>query len=105
MSTVQFLDYTPADFSSTGDLSQASKARESERKAAYRRLLVEMNAVDDIERRLGIEERWTSAHPDYQAADEYMQNRTFIRAVEKLEGLVAQRLFELAKANLSNTGK
>jgi len=35
---------------------------------------------------------------------EYSQHREFIRAVEELENLVVQRLFELSKANLASTG-
>jgi hypothetical protein len=46
----------------------------------------------------------TAADPEYQRAHQYLKNREFIRAVEALEGLVVQRLFELAKANLSGTG-
>jgi hypothetical protein len=35
----------------------------------------------------------------------YIHVRTYQRAVDKLEGLVVQRLFELTKANVSQTGK
>jgi hypothetical protein len=34
----------------------------------------------------------------------YLQNRQFIRIVDKLEGLVVQRLFELSKSHLAGTG-
>lgn len=34
-----------------------------------------------------------------------MNVRTYQKAVDKLEGLVVQRLFELTKANVSQTGK
>lgn len=64
-----------------------------------------LNAVQDIEQRLGIQDRWTAIHPEYQNTLDYINNRKFIRAVEKLEGLVVQRLFELSKANLSGTGE
>ena len=36
---------------------------------------------------------------------EYSRQRQFIRAVEELENLVVQRLFELSKANLASTGE
>ena len=35
---------------------------------------------------------------------QFINNRTFIGAVERLEGLVVQRLFELSKVNLVGTG-
>jgi len=63
-----------------------------------------MNVVDDIERRMGITERWLPEDPKYQEGLAYLTNRRFIRAVEQLQGLVVQRLFELAKANIAGTG-
>ncbi|KAG1876360.1 hypothetical protein F4604DRAFT_1880665 [Suillus subluteus] len=76
----------------------------AERSAAYRRLVLEMNAVDDLERRMGITERWTREQGKYKHALNSLTNRCFIRVVEHLEGLVVKRLFELAKANLAGTG-
>jgi hypothetical protein len=63
-----------------------------------------MNAVLDLERRISVTQRWTPADPEYQEALKYLHNQRFIRAVQHLEGLVVQRLFELAKANLAGTG-
>jgi len=36
---------------------------------------------------------------------EYAKRRQFIHAIEDLEGLIVQHLFELSKANLSLTGQ
>jgi hypothetical protein len=77
---------------------------EAERARAYRRVLVHMNRADDAERQLRVESRWTPGDPRYIEALTYVKNRTFIRVVENLEGLVVQRLFELSKANLATTG-
>lgn len=63
-----------------------------------------MNVVLDLERRLSVETRWTPNDVEYQQASAYLTNRRFVRAVEQLEGLVVQRLFELAKSNLAGTG-
>lgn len=60
--------------------------------------------LNDLEVHLGISECWTSQSPDYQKAIKYMNQRQFQLAVDKLEGLVVQRLFELTKANASETG-
>ena len=109
VTTVEFMSFTPADFRQTGTLSRAdaalARARESERAATVRKLELQMNVVDDTERRLGVDERWTPGHAEYQRALQYLNNRKFIRAVEALEGLVVQRLFKLSKANLIGTGK
>jgi hypothetical protein len=56
------------------------------------------------QRQIGIEERLSAGDPRYLEALKYISNRTFIGAVERLEGLVVQRLFELSKANLAATG-
>jgi hypothetical protein len=63
-----------------------------------------MNAVLDLERRIGIMQCWTPADPEYQEAFKYLHNCQFIHTVQCLEGLVVQRLFELVKANLAGTG-
>ncbi|KAG1892237.1 hypothetical protein F4604DRAFT_1875645 [Suillus subluteus] len=106
--TVQFLTYTPVDFTPTHGLQKEkqafARAREAERHAAHRKLVLEMNVVDDIERHMGITERWQPQDTKYQEGLAYLTNRQFIRAIEQLQGLVVQRLFELAKANIAGTG-
>lgn len=72
---------------------------------AKNRLDVAMQAVEAIEHALGIEERWMPNSSEYVATQLYVKNRRFIRAVDELERLVVQRLFELSKANLAGTGK
>ncbi|KAG1849410.1 hypothetical protein F4604DRAFT_1687444 [Suillus subluteus] len=107
VTSVQFLSYSPTDFTPTQGLHKSvqtvAKAREAEHSAAYRRLVLEMNAVDDLERRMGITEHWTREQDEYKHALNSLTNRRFIRVVEHLEGLVVKRLFELAKANLAGT--
>ncbi|KAF8589382.1 hypothetical protein K439DRAFT_1612816 [Ramaria rubella] len=106
--SVQFLDYVPADFSSKGSLSQASqahaRAKEHEHWVAHRKLLLAMNVANDLERRLGLSKRWTPEDEAYQRAAVYLKHHHFIQVVEELEQLVVQRLFELSKANLMKTG-
>ncbi|KAG1726514.1 uncharacterized protein EDB91DRAFT_1061561 [Suillus paluster] len=63
-----------------------------------------MNAVDDLERRMGITKHWTPEQEEYKCALDLLTNCCFICIVEQLEGLVVKRLFELAKANLAGTG-
>ena len=62
----------------------------------------ELHAMED---RLDIAKRWTPDNPEFQHATRYSQIHTFQRAIDKLEGLVVQRLFELNKANVSQTGE
>ncbi|KAG1751317.1 uncharacterized protein EDB91DRAFT_1078128 [Suillus paluster] len=108
ITTVQFLTYTPADFTPSHGLQKNqqvfARAREAEHHAAHRKLVLEMNIVDDIERRMGITARWQPQDAKYQEGLAYLTNRQFICSVEQLQGLVIQRLFELAKANIAGTG-
>ena len=81
-----------------------ARAKVAERNAALRKLQLAEAALEDIERRMGISERWTEDSAEYKEAQAYVKNRRFIRAVDQLERLVVQRLFELSKANLAGTG-
>ena len=64
-------------------------------------LQVELQRVEAC---LDIGERWTPECVEFQKASHHLSIRTYQRAVDKLEGLVVQRLFELTKANVSQTG-
>ena len=102
-----FVNFTGADFlnRNISQLSQATaKLLEAEQARAHRWLIIHMNHADETERQLGVEERWTCEDPWYVDALTYISNRAIIRAVEHLEGLVVQRLFELSKANLATMG-
>ncbi|KAI0040590.1 hypothetical protein FA95DRAFT_1502613 [Auriscalpium vulgare] len=79
-------------------------AKEAERRAAVAKLSLAQNVVADLERRLGLPEPWTAETPEYQRNLGILQRTQFDKAVDHLEGLVVQRLFELAKANISGTG-
>ncbi|KAL1746109.1 hypothetical protein HDZ31DRAFT_34848 [Schizophyllum fasciatum] len=81
-----------------------ARAKEAERNALQHRLMACMGAVDDTERLAGVTKRWRSEDEQYKAALRYVQMRGFERVLTKLEGLVVQRLTELAKANLVGTG-
>lgn len=103
-----FINFGTEDFTTVGNLTQSSNANtkllEAEQTRSHQRLLAHMNHADDIEQQLKIEERWSADDPRYMDALKFINNRTFICAVERLEGLVVQRLFELSKANLAATG-
>lgn len=48
---------------------------------------------------------WTADFPEYIRIQEYIKNKKYLRAVDTLEALVVQRLFELTKLNHSGTGE
>ncbi|KAK7052690.1 hypothetical protein R3P38DRAFT_3306336 [Favolaschia claudopus] len=56
-----------------------------------------LKLVQQTESRLNIEESWTRGSPEWEAAAELVANRRYRRAVDLLEKLVLQRIFEFAK--------
>ncbi|TFK59169.1 hypothetical protein BDN72DRAFT_781102 [Pluteus cervinus] len=101
-------NYTPADFREHGVLSpqarKTAQATAKEREKLRNALQLTRDRVSDAERVLGIEDRWTTDHASYQELQLYIRNSKWVEVVEKLEGLVVQRLIELSKANLAGTG-
>jgi len=87
--------------------STATKRNHAARCAAERRVRSQQDRVEDLEDQLGIEptDCWTMDQCEYVEMLEYSQWHQFICAVEELENLVVQRLFELSKANLASTGE
>ncbi|TFK65041.1 hypothetical protein BDN72DRAFT_736735, partial [Pluteus cervinus] len=107
LSALEAFEYVPFFFSSIYVLiSQEKKARDTARLREKLRQKIDMqrDAVDESEVFLGVDTRWTKAQPQYQEVAKYIKNSTFVQAVEKVEGLVVQRLLELSKANLAETG-
>lgn len=64
-----------------------------------------MRVVQELEMRLQISERWTSESPEWGAAVKDIHERQYQKALDALEFLVVQRIFELTKANQSETGQ
>ncbi|KIM61914.1 hypothetical protein SCLCIDRAFT_25388 [Scleroderma citrinum Foug A] len=103
-----FVSYNPTSFTLDSGLnyaaSQATKQGHTAQRSAERKLQNHTNVVKELEASLGIETRWMPQSTKYQEILKYAWRRQFIHAVEDLEGLMVQRLFELSKANLSSTG-
>ena len=107
VSDVVFIAVTPETFKAPTEAKKSvalARAKVAERNAALRKLQLANAALEDIERRMGITAPWAEDSPEYQEAKAYVKNRRFNHAVDNLERLVVQRLFELSKANLAGTG-
>ena len=72
---------------------------------AWEGVIFLQNELQSVEEHLDVGQQWTPQSPEFQQATAYMNVQTYQKAVDKLEGLVVQRLFELTKANVSQTGK
>jgi hypothetical protein len=61
--------------------------------------------VGHFERMLGIDDRWEINTPEYIEVKKLSSERKYRLALNRVERLLIQRLFELQKANLVSTGK
>ncbi|KAG1753439.1 hypothetical protein EDB19DRAFT_1903100 [Suillus lakei] len=95
-----FVSYNQSSFTPNSGLSISTSQATKQGHAAR----LQINVVEDLEICLGVSERWMPDHEEYVKALKYSRRWHFICAVEELESLVVQRLFELSKANLVSTG-
>ena len=78
---------------------------ESQRRIARERYDDALREVIQLEVEFGIAPRWTPLDSNYNEALKFLAERKYRRALEHLQQLVVQRLFELHKMNLSGTGE
>ncbi|KAJ7036410.1 hypothetical protein C8F04DRAFT_1181420 [Mycena alexandri] len=60
--------------------------------------------VQETKVRMGVKERWLDTSPEWAEAAHLVSTKRYRLALLKLERLVVQRMFELTKMNLSQTG-
>jgi hypothetical protein len=110
---VRFISLTPESFQVvasnsskpyTHNLSTTRKL-ETERRYALELWENTLKQVIDMEVDLGLERRCDPSSPEYLETLGYLSTRTYQRALEELQRLVVQRLFELHKMNISATGE
>ncbi|KAF7371676.1 hypothetical protein MVEN_00023800 [Mycena venus] len=63
----------------------------------------DQEAVIDMEEWLQITERWTTTSPGWVAAVKQLKEKKFMDALNSLELLIVERIFELTKVNRSGT--
>ena len=115
-SSSRFLNAIPTDYhfslpnrSSVGSptyKSDLSKTRrlETKRRYAHERYDRILHQVLELEDHMGIMKRWTPATPEYAETVRYISERRYHQALNNLQRLVTQRLFELHRLNLSGVG-
>jgi hypothetical protein len=80
-------------------------SEETARRHALESRKHDLTAVQVLEDKLNIAQRWTSDSSEWQQAAEMVSMRHYQRSIDTLEGLVVARMFELTKMNMSQTGK
>ena len=107
-----FMIVTPSEYSSSTQQtietysSELSKTRrlETERQYADERRRALLKVVVEMEVKLAITNRWQPSSPEYIHAVQYLGRRKYKKALDHLQKLVVQRLFELHKMNQSRNG-
>ena len=77
---------------------------ETQRRYAAEKVDILLREVNAMEVKLNINRRWTVTSPEYISTIKYVQERKYQRALDRLQRLVVQRLFELHRLNLSGIG-
>lgn len=117
MSSTRFLNTIPTDYhfslpsqgplkspTYTSDLSKTRRL-ETERRYARERHDKVLHQVLELEDHMGIMKRWTPATTEYVETVRYISERRYHQALNNLQRLVTQRLFELHRLNLSGVGQ
>ena len=78
---------------------------ETERRFAREQYDQVLLQVLELEVQMGITKRWTPETPEYVETARYICERRYHQALNKLQRLVTQRLFELHRLNLSGIGQ
>jgi hypothetical protein len=64
-----------------------------------------LKVIQALELKLEIEKRWTPEDTQWQKVGRLVANRKYQRALDRLEGLIVARIFELTKMNRAGTGE
>ncbi|KAI0684138.1 hypothetical protein BC835DRAFT_1293887 [Cytidiella melzeri] len=105
----RFLQYMPSAASS-GSATYRKELASTRRLETERRHTMEQyervsHDVCALEVEMGLTVRWTPYTEQYNATLKYIKDRKYHRALNKLQKLVMQRLFELHKLNVAQTGE
>ncbi|KAK7046968.1 hypothetical protein R3P38DRAFT_2507024 [Favolaschia claudopus] len=99
------MPFLPAETDAAyADAAKATRRVETQRRHAQELLQKALDAVQDLELRLGIISRWEPGQEKWEAVAVMVSRRRYQRALDQLQGLIIARMFELAKCNMAGTG-
>ncbi|KAI0343135.1 hypothetical protein BDW22DRAFT_1329220 [Trametopsis cervina] len=101
----RFLSYLPTGGPAYNRDQSTTRRVETEHRHANERYDRVYADVCALELQMGIAVRWTPLTPEYLAAIKYIKERQYHRTLNKLQKLVTQRLFELQRMNVAQTGE
>ncbi|KAJ3717531.1 hypothetical protein C8R42DRAFT_587087, partial [Lentinula raphanica] len=100
----EWITYTPDSILSALGRNDQTQHIEARRRHAIENRDDLKAEVQALEMRLAIKTRWTPDSDEWRVAKDLVHKAKYQRALDKLEGLVVARLFELSKMNMSHTG-
>jgi hypothetical protein len=65
----------------------------------------DLAAVQELEEKLEISDRWTTESPKWMTTVAEIKQKKYQKALDAVELLVVEQIFELTKMNQSQTGK
>ncbi|KAJ6522137.1 hypothetical protein DFH09DRAFT_938515, partial [Mycena vulgaris] len=83
---------------------RVTRRMETQRRHALEVQAKALAAVQELELRLEIAARWVPEDEKWVTVGLMVRRRRYQRALDHLQGLIIQRMFELAKCNMSGTG-
>ncbi|KAE9407449.1 hypothetical protein BT96DRAFT_954511 [Gymnopus androsaceus JB14] len=102
--TREWITYTPDDVEQVYSKQDHTRRIETQRRHAMENRDDLKKEVQSLEMRLEIKERWVSGSEEWEKTKKLVGMAKYQRALDKLEGLIVARLFELTKLNMSRTG-
>ncbi|KAF9068746.1 hypothetical protein BDP27DRAFT_1523863 [Rhodocollybia butyracea] len=102
--TREWIQYTPDNVSQAFGNTDQTRRLETQRRHAFENRDDLKNEVQTLERQMNITTRWTPGSVEWERTKQLVNTAKFQRALDKLEGLIVARLFELTKLNMSHTG-
>lgn len=100
----EWISYCPENVSTAFGEQDRMRRIETQRRHAIENRDDLKTEIQAMETRLGIRYRWVSGSPEWERTKRLVAMAKYQRALDKLEGLVVARLFELTKLNMSRTG-
>ncbi|KAJ6459300.1 hypothetical protein C8R45DRAFT_1109624 [Mycena sanguinolenta] len=92
-----------AALSDGADFNPAPTSQVARRHAVERRNR-DMELVEDLESKLGVTRRWTSTSPEWILAEKLIKDHRYLDALDEIERIIVERLFEMTKIHQSGTG-
>ncbi|KAF9028412.1 hypothetical protein BDP27DRAFT_1536130 [Rhodocollybia butyracea] len=102
--TREWIQYTPDNISQAFTNADQTRRLETQRRHAIENRDDLKKEVHVLEMQLGIKTRWIPGSAEWERTKQLVSTAKFQRALDKLEGLIVARLFELTKLNMSRTG-